>query len=92
MRSGAVSSRLRCAAGGSWRARARTSPPSRSACFISAKLVDALETCGLGHLIPVNKDELQQQILHLAYADGDLPTVIDYCTSDVTDMPKFDGA
>lgn len=51
---------------------------------LDARLVTALVNSGLGRFIPAEKDTIRLRILNLAFAQADLPGIIDYCHADVT--------
>jgi DNA polymerase I len=51
--------------------------------YLSASLVDALNASGLSHLVPLNKDEIRNKILTLAFTPADIPAITDYCRADV---------
>lgn len=51
--------------------------------YRESSLVAALRGLELGHLVPVQKKEIRDKILHLNFGPQDWPTIVDYCTADV---------
>jgi DNA polymerase I-like protein with 3'-5' exonuclease and polymerase domains len=51
--------------------------------FLDASLIAALVAAGLSHLIPAEKEEIRDSILHLRFTDTDIPRIIEYCAADV---------
>ncbi|QEL13885.1 DNA polymerase [Limnoglobus roseus] len=50
---------------------------------LNASLVTALNSTGLSHLVPLDKDELRERIVELKFTDADRPRIRDYCFEDV---------
>jgi DNA polymerase I len=51
--------------------------------YLSASLAEALNVMGLAHLVPLNKEEIRNKILHIQFTDLDLPEIANYCHGDV---------
>jgi DNA polymerase I-like protein with 3'-5' exonuclease and polymerase domains len=59
---------------------------------LNADLVTALTTMGLSHLVPLDKDELRERIVDLAFTDADRPTIRAYCLGDTTGTAALHAA